>query len=336
VLVQISQQPKAKSQQPNKKHFANSTKTPIFVPDIMTYNDYYPFGALMPTRHESSAAYRYGYQGSEKDDEVKGSGNQYTTFYRGLDVRLEKWLSVDPKSSLTPWESPYVSMGNNPIWRNDILGDKWKTKADEKKASSLNKSLGSRIKRLRKRADRLQARADRKRAKGKEDKANKLMAKADDARAGVTELSQAQKELTKLGDVKIKREFTFKRRSEGNISHTTMDKNGTVVIEYSSDANAIHELTHAYQHLTGQVELVPGTDFARYYDITDEQQAYRRQFFFSPYSVKGLDSKSSIRIKTSVDIKADWISKIYYSDENGIEVYPYKKLWNIPVNKPGS
>src|SRR5690606_35204538 len=78
--------------------------------------------------------YRFGYQGSEKTDEISGSGNHYTTFFRELDVRFGKWWTSDPKASLRPWESPYSSMGNNPIWRNDVLGDKWKTKADEKKA----------------------------------------------------------------------------------------------------------------------------------------------------------------------------------------------------------
>ena len=52
----------------------------------MTYNDYYPFGMLIPTRHESSAGYRYGYQGSEKDNEVKGEGNSYTTLFRQLNM----------------------------------------------------------------------------------------------------------------------------------------------------------------------------------------------------------------------------------------------------------
>jgi len=66
-------------------------------------------------------AYRYGYQGSEKDDEVKGQGNSYTTRFRQLDPRIGRWLSIDPKA--TAWESPYVSMGNNPIINNDILGD---------------------------------------------------------------------------------------------------------------------------------------------------------------------------------------------------------------------
>ena len=85
------------------------------------YSDYYPFGMLMPGRN--GGEYRYGYQGSEKDNEVKGKGNSYTTFFRGLDPRLGRWLSIDPLASSMPWQSPYCSMDNNPIMYNDILGD---------------------------------------------------------------------------------------------------------------------------------------------------------------------------------------------------------------------
>jgi RHS repeat-associated protein len=67
-------------------------------------------------------AYRYGYQGSEKDDEVKGSGNSYTTEFRLLDPRLGRWLSIDPLAGKFPWQSPYVSMDNNPISITDIFG----------------------------------------------------------------------------------------------------------------------------------------------------------------------------------------------------------------------
>lgn len=63
-----------------------------------------------------------GYQGSEKDDEVKGGGNSYTTEYRQLDVRLGRWLSIDPLAAQFPWQSPYVSMDNSPISLNDPLG----------------------------------------------------------------------------------------------------------------------------------------------------------------------------------------------------------------------
>ena len=57
----------------------------------------------------------------EKDDEVKGEGNSYTTHYRLLDPRVGRWLTRDPK--FTAFESPYASMGNNPILYNDRLGD---------------------------------------------------------------------------------------------------------------------------------------------------------------------------------------------------------------------
>ena len=67
--------------------------------------------------------YRYGFNGMEKDDEVSGSGNSYTTFYRLNDPRIGRWRSVDPKADLMPWASTYVSMGNNPILATDPKGD---------------------------------------------------------------------------------------------------------------------------------------------------------------------------------------------------------------------
>jgi RHS repeat-associated protein len=82
---------------------------------------YYPFGMLVPNRYASSSSYRYGYQGSEKDDEIKGEGNSYTTHYRLLDPRIGRWLTRDPK--LNNSESPYASMSNNPIFYNDVKGD---------------------------------------------------------------------------------------------------------------------------------------------------------------------------------------------------------------------
>ena len=67
-----------------------------------------------------SGSYRFGYQGSEKDNEVSGDGNSYTTEFRQLDPRLGRWFSVDPV--FQPWQSPYTSMDNNPICLNDPLG----------------------------------------------------------------------------------------------------------------------------------------------------------------------------------------------------------------------
>jgi len=80
------------------------------------------FGMMIKSREfVGFDGYRMGYQGSEKDDEIKGEGDSYTTEFRILDVRLGRWLSVDPE--YTAWDNPYMSMSNNPILYNDVAGD---------------------------------------------------------------------------------------------------------------------------------------------------------------------------------------------------------------------
>ena len=87
---------------------------------IRNSKDYSPFGVELDGR-TVSGGYRFGYQGSEKDNEFKGDGNSYTTEFRQLDPRLGRWLSVDPV--IQPWQSSYCSMDDNPILRKDIRGD---------------------------------------------------------------------------------------------------------------------------------------------------------------------------------------------------------------------
>jgi RHS repeat-associated protein len=77
----------------------------------------------MPGRNFMGMEYRYGFNGMEKDNEVKGTGNSYTTTFRQFDPRLGQWLSVDPLFRKFPWQSPYVAFDNNPILKNDPNGD---------------------------------------------------------------------------------------------------------------------------------------------------------------------------------------------------------------------
>ena len=92
-----------------------------FTADVVSYSDYLPFGQVMPNRHGDDNKYRYGYQGSERDDEMKGDGESYVTHYRMYDPRLGRWFSTDPKYNAH--ESPYAGMANNPIIYNDEEGD---------------------------------------------------------------------------------------------------------------------------------------------------------------------------------------------------------------------
>ena len=86
-----------------------------------TYLNYYPFGSSMPGRtFTGSNKYRYSFNGMEKDDEVKGSGNHYSFGDFGYDPRLGRRWNIDPV--IKHWESGYATFANNPIWFIDPDG----------------------------------------------------------------------------------------------------------------------------------------------------------------------------------------------------------------------
>lgn len=93
-----------------------------FTADVLTYNDYYPFGQLLPNRHGSSDSYRYGFNGKENDDEIKGEGLQVDYGFRIYDPRLGKFLSEDPLTASYPHYTPYQFAGNTPIQAMDLDG----------------------------------------------------------------------------------------------------------------------------------------------------------------------------------------------------------------------
>lgn len=96
--------------------------------DVVTANDYYPFGMIMPGRKfAASELYRYGFNGKENDNDVKGEGSQQDYGMRIYDPRLGRFLSVDPLSRSYPWYTPYQFSGNKPIAFVDVDGneDKW-------------------------------------------------------------------------------------------------------------------------------------------------------------------------------------------------------------------
>ena len=102
---------------------------------------------LVPNRNYSSPSYRYGFQGQEKDDEIKGIGNSINYKYRmhslsrkiffillqGLrSKRIEKYVfgnprigrffAVDPLTAKYPWYTPYSFSGNKVIAFRELEG----------------------------------------------------------------------------------------------------------------------------------------------------------------------------------------------------------------------
>ncbi|MGB0525302.1 MAG: polymorphic toxin-type HINT domain-containing protein [Flammeovirgaceae bacterium] len=83
--------------------------------EVVSYADYYPFGAEM--RSSCLTDMRYGYQGdfAEKDQETGWNAFEL----RMYDARIGRWLSMDPYAQ---YYSPYMAMGNNPITHVDPDG----------------------------------------------------------------------------------------------------------------------------------------------------------------------------------------------------------------------
>lgn len=106
-------------------HSSNDSTVDYYMPDIVTAQDYFPFGMLQPGRSYLSSTedkYRYGFNGKENDNEVKGEGNQQNYGFRIYDPRIGKFLSVDPLQKKYPWYTPYQFAGNTPIQAIDLDG----------------------------------------------------------------------------------------------------------------------------------------------------------------------------------------------------------------------
>jgi RHS repeat-associated protein len=83
-----------------------------FTAEVVRYCNYLPFGQVMPNRHGNDNQYRYGYQGQERDDEMKGEGNSLNYEFRMHDPRIGRFLSNDPLTKKYPYYSPYAFSGN--------------------------------------------------------------------------------------------------------------------------------------------------------------------------------------------------------------------------------
>lgn len=74
------------------------------------------------TSPDSGSKYRYGFNGKENDNEVKGAGNEIDYGMRVYDPRVGRFLSVDPLQKKYPWYTPYQFSGNTPIQAVDLDG----------------------------------------------------------------------------------------------------------------------------------------------------------------------------------------------------------------------
>ncbi|MQP53594.1 MULTISPECIES: hypothetical protein [unclassified Flavobacterium] len=79
---------------------------------------------LVPGRSyvDPSRDYRYGFQGQEMDNELKGRGNSLNYTFRMHDPRVGRFFATDPLEAKYPWYSPYQFSGNRLIDMIELEG----------------------------------------------------------------------------------------------------------------------------------------------------------------------------------------------------------------------
>ena len=78
--------------------------------------------AIQGRKFSGSSGYRCGFNGMEKDDEIKGGGNSYDFGARIYDSRLGRWFATDIRTPNYPGISPYSFSYNNPVIFKDPDG----------------------------------------------------------------------------------------------------------------------------------------------------------------------------------------------------------------------
>ncbi|BAV06183.1 RHS repeat-associated core domain-containing protein [Filimonas lacunae] len=91
-----------------------------YVADVVSAQDYYPFGMLQPGRSYNAGGYRYGFNGQERSSEI--DSNSFTAEYWEYDSRIGRRWNRDPEPFTDV--SEYAALNNNPVYYSDPLGNK--------------------------------------------------------------------------------------------------------------------------------------------------------------------------------------------------------------------
>ena len=92
--------------------------------NVVTANDYYPFGQGINDRQFAlnNSQFRYGFNNKEKDNDINGTSVDYDYGARIYDARVARFLSVDPLMGKYPELSAYQFASDNPISGIDLDG----------------------------------------------------------------------------------------------------------------------------------------------------------------------------------------------------------------------
>lgn len=96
-----------------KDHLGTIRMTVDAAANIVGYDDYYPYGMVMPTRSSVSSSEDARYKFTMKERDAETTYDYFGARY--YDSRVGRWLSVDPLAEKYPNWSPYNYCLNNPL-----------------------------------------------------------------------------------------------------------------------------------------------------------------------------------------------------------------------------
>jgi RHS repeat-associated protein len=316
---------------------------------VVQENQYYPFGLGMKgldyTAPSPNVENKFTFNRVERNTSL--SMNIIETKFRMGDTQLGRWWQIDPKPTMH--ESTYAIMGNNPIKNADPLGDTLLTKADHKRANRIERQLNKRNTSLDNKATKLNGKIATAEAKGNTSKADRLRANLGDVNAQKDANTSSIFKLNAIRNDQTQA-YTFNQLSvgstEGGTILRTMNVNGNaqnvIVMNVLSDANAVHELVHAFQ---GGIERrysfnLNNADYpvnypfnnmgrlgAEMLNATLEVEAYKAQYAFNPSS---MPSSLFGGVPNSMnDINSFYVGGIMGTDADGNNVPVYNNVLNM-------
>lgn len=263
---------------------------------VMETNHYYPFGGVFST---STNVQPYKYNGKELD--TKNGLNWYDYGARHYDAVLGRWHVVDPLGEKYYSSSPFVYCGNNPINRIDPTGMEWE---DDEEAERLKRKVERKMQSLKRENDKKQSKLDKGGLSDK--KVNKLKAQIVENQERISHLQTSLNDIDILGN--DKNNVYALSKTDGGEHHVRKTEDGRVLIETSSDAISLHEISHVRQSLNsyGKLLFSPNgylynagrTSAERFSKM--EIEAYRIQYSYDlsfpgnlyKKGIQGIDAKS--------------------------------------------
>ena len=291
--------------------------------NVLQSTAYYPSGVPLTPNSLTPQTTRL-HTGKDFFD-LQGTG-WYDNHARYYDCLIPTFKSQDPIAERYPWLSPYSHCANNPLRFVDWDGMEW---IDQNEINKLTRNITKKINSINKQIEKLKFKLNN----TGNYKESEISATIEELNTRITHLNQSLSDINLLAGDKNLYDLYHSSRFSGE-KHSIYKDGDIVVIQTSSDAYSIHEITHIRQSLnSGGLKfneagyLLNSGIFSsprnRLKDISNnEVEAYKAQYSF--------DKSFPIFINGIHEINIHSVGNLKY--ENNTYLYPFINSYSNIIN----